>query len=165
MSPPPARPWSGSPYRRRRILWITALVFVAVFYLVYTNTPASSSPSPLLSYILSYFPSGSSSHGSSRVEVVSNALADSRLLKPKREIDALLHFIVSHPERTLGTTAEVQGRIVSVNFEEGDVDARVYAPDGDYDWDGHVKVLREEAPLVVFSKSYCPCVHDSISLI
>ena len=79
-----------------------------------------------------------------------------------QELHGLLHFVTSHGERRLneeeGNTISVVGMgSVQVNPTEK-VDLRVYSPDGDDHWQDHLKTLKEEHPLVVFSKTYCPCV-------
>ena len=76
-----------------------------------------------------------------------------------RELDALLHFLTAHPERRLdedGGSMRVDGLGSVVVDPERPVDLRVYAPDAKYDWDAHVRRVREQFPLVVFSKTYCP---------
>ena len=76
-----------------------------------------------------------------------------------REIDALLHFVTAHPERKFdedGGSIRVKG-LGSVQVDPANpVDLKVYEPDGDYEWDDHLKKLKEQYPLVVFSKTYCP---------
>ena len=78
-----------------------------------------------------------------------------------QEIHGLLHFVTAFPNRRLdeqegAIVVEDLGR-VEVNPDE-EVDLRVYAADGDDNWQKHTKTLREEHPLVIFSKSYCPYV-------
>ncbi|GBE80617.1 Monothiol glutaredoxin-7 [Sparassis crispa] len=63
------------------------------------------------------------------------------------EIHALLHFVTEHPDQRLNGSALDPAE---------KVDVRVFAPGGDMDWEKHLRVLRDEAPLVVFSKTFCP---------
>ncbi|KAI1795579.1 thioredoxin-like protein [Ganoderma leucocontextum] len=92
---------------------------------------------------------------SSRAGRVAQAKANADV----REIDALLHFITAHPERKLdedGGSIRVKG-LGSVQVDaDNPVDLQVYSPDGNYEWDEHLKRLKEQYPLVVFSKTYCP---------
>lgn len=147
--PPPPR----APYRRRRVLWTLLLItFVALFQL-YKHPDALGSWS-LPSYLKDL---GSSS---SPARVVADAkIGSSRLAV--QEIHGLLHFVTAYPDRTLdeaGGDIEVLG-LGKVHVDpQQKVDYKVYAPDGDDLWQGHVRKLQTDTPLVVFSKSYCPYV-------
>jgi len=47
-----------------------------------------------------------------------------------------------------------------------EIDLKVYSSfDGDDDWVKHVRELRDNSPLVIFSKSYCPFSKSAKSLI
>jgi len=85
-----------------------------------------------------------------------------------REIDALLHFVTEHPDRRLNEedgSINVEGvGLVKVDPEES-IDFSVYSPDGDYNWESHLRVLKSEHPLVVFSKTYCPFSQRAKSLL
>ncbi|KAH9929601.1 glutaredoxin [Epithele typhae] len=156
MAPPPsARPWAGSPYRRRRLLWTVALLTIgSVFCLTQYGPPAFS--------LSESFKDMSFSSGSSRAGLVGQAkaamYAGEGALKDLQEMDALLHFLTAYPERTFnedGQTFRVEG-MGSVEVDPSKpVDLRIYAPDGRYDWDEYMKQVQKN-PLVVFSKTYCP---------
>lgn len=84
------------------------------------------------------------------------------------EIHGLLYFVSEYPERRLD---EDEGYInvtglgrVEVNPDDS-IGLDVYAPDGDSNWESHMKVLKEEHPLVVFSKTYCPFSQRAKSLL
>ncbi|KAI0633253.1 glutaredoxin [Trametes polyzona] len=154
----PARPWAGSPYRRRRTFLPLALAALAgVLYIWAYGVPDFLSLSPALKDIGFGFSPGSSRAG--RVAQALPQLAGEGANADVRELDALLHFLVSHPERQLdedGGTIRVDGLgSVAVDGTQP-VDLRVYAPDGDYAWEEHTRRIREQYPLVVFSKTYCP---------
>ena len=144
-----------SPYRRRRVLWsLLAVSLVSLWYLA-THAEALGSWS-----LPAYLKDLGHSNSSSPARLIADAKADAG--RPRaQEIHGLLHFVTAHPDRTLneqGETIEVAGLgPVQVNAQDA-VDMRVYAPDGDSDWGTHVKSLEAQHPLVVFSKSYCPCV-------
>ena len=153
-------PQIRSPYRRRRILWSLFLVFVAgLCYLAYHPDTIQYIGSWSLP---AYLKDIGSSPSSSRASLVSNAKAEVEAGRLRvQEIHGLLHFVTTFPERRLN---EQDGAIVvedlgpvEVNPDE-DVDLRVYAADGDDNWGKHLQTLREEHPLVIFSKSYCPYV-------
>ncbi|OJT15282.1 Glutaredoxin-C2 [Trametes pubescens] len=156
---PTARPWAGSPYRRRRtFLPLVLLALAGALYVWLYGAPAFLSLSPSLKDIgFGFAPPSSSRAG--RVAQAKPQLAGEGAHADVREIDALLHFLVAHPERRLDEdtgTIRVEGLgSVAVDGTQP-VDLRVYAPDGDYDWAEHVKRVKEQYPLVVFSKTYCP---------
>lgn len=156
--PAPARPWTGAPIRRRRTLIPLALLALTALLYVYTyGVPAVLTLSPALKDIGLGFAPGSSRAG--RVAQARPQLAGEGALADVRELDALLHFISAHPERRLDEdtgTIRVEG-LGSVAVDGArPVDLRVYAPDGDYAWEEHVRRVGEQLPLVVFSKTYCP---------
>lgn len=148
--PPPPR----APYRRRRVLWTLLLItFVALFQLY-------KHPDVLGSWSLPSYLKDIAGSSSSPARVVADAkIGESRLAV--QEIHGLLHFVTRYPDRTLdedGGDIEVLGLgKVHVDPQQA-VDFRVYAPDGDDLWQGHVRKLQTDTPLVVFSKSYCPYV-------
>jgi len=154
MSPSPtARPWSGSTYRRRRIIW-TAVLLSGVF-LFFFGGQISDTLWSLTSSLkdLGFSPS------SSRPGQVALAKEKDAAAQRVQEIQALLHFVTAYPDRLLdeldgGIRVEGMG-VVKVDPQK-DVDIRVYTPDGDDDWERHLRVLTESYPLVVFSKTYCP---------
>ncbi|KAF7794000.1 hypothetical protein EIP86_005126 [Pleurotus ostreatoroseus] len=141
-----------SPYRRRRILW-SIFLGVAVFLFYIGTHPSFSIGSWSLP---AYLKDGSSSPAG----LISEAKAKAEATKQQvAEIDALLYFVTAYPDRTLvgaeNAAVEVKGMgSVKVNPDEP-IDLRVYAPDGDDDWEQHLEVLRKEHPLVIFSKTYC----------
>ena len=147
--PSTAPPWTGSPYRRRRILWTLLLLLAAsVYYVSQYGTPSFLS-------LRESFKDVGYTPDSSRAGRVAPAKADAEV----HELDALLHFVIAHSERKLdedGGSIQVKG-LGSVQVDvEKPVDLRVYSPDGDYDWEEHLKRLREQHPLIVFSKTTCP---------
>ncbi|KAI0823374.1 glutaredoxin [Trametes gibbosa] len=155
---PVARPWAGSPYRRRRTLIPLALIALTGLLYIYTfGAPSFLSLSPSLKDIGFGFAPGSSRAG--RVAQARPQFAGEGALADVRELDALLHFLAAHPERRLDEdtgTIRVEG-LGSVAVDgTRPVDLRVYAPDGDYEWEAHVRRVSEQLPLVVFSKTYCP---------
>ncbi|CCL98692.1 uncharacterized protein FIBRA_00695 [Fibroporia radiculosa] len=143
----------ASTYRRRRIVW--SFIFLAGCALFYVSTHDISSWSiPASLKDLGFSPS------SSRAGQVAIAkLKDIAQRQPVDEVQGLLYFVTQYTDRRLveddGLIAvEGLGR-VAVDPEDK-VDLRVYAPDGDDKWESHLRVLTEEYPLVVFSKTYCP---------
>ncbi|KAG1871239.1 hypothetical protein DFJ58DRAFT_762942 [Suillus subalutaceus] len=123
----PRRPTCSS-YRRRRILLIPVLLFVScLFY----SVPWSLPPLDL---------SGLSS-SLSRANIAS-------LVKgpPVEEIYGLLHFVTSDDDRMLSH---------SIN-PAAPIDLTVYLGGDEPDWKSHMRRLKEEYPLIVLSKSYCP---------
>ncbi|KAG1771625.1 thioredoxin-like protein [Suillus placidus] len=115
-------------YRRRRLLLIPALLFS---FFLFFSTPWSLPPLNL---------SGISS-SLSRANIVS-------LVKgpPVEEIFGLLHFVTGDDDRMLSH---------SVN-PGAPIDLTVYLGGDQPEWKSHMRRLREEYPLIVFSKSYCP---------
>ena len=147
MKPAVARPWTGSPYRRRRTLWTLFLLTGAFVYYCTQYGPPS-----LLSSLS--FKDVGFSPDSSRAGRVAQAKAQADV----REIDALLHFVTAHSERKLdedGGSIHVKGLGTMQVDPAKPVDLRVYSPDGNYGCDDHLKTLKEQYPLVVFSKTYC----------
>lgn len=65
---------------------------------------------------------------------------------PVEEIYGLLHFVTSDDDRMLSH---------SIN-PAVPIDLSVYLGGDQPDWKSHMRKLREEYPLIVFSKSYCP---------
>ncbi|KAI0339901.1 thioredoxin-like protein [Trametopsis cervina] len=69
-----------------------------------------------------------------------------------------MHFVTAYPDRRLN---EADGKINVVGLGEVEVDGsqpvdlRVYAPDGKDEWQQYVTTLRDQRPLILFSKSYC----------
>jgi glutaredoxin len=124
----PRRPVTCSFYRRRRILLIPALLFA---FCMFFSSPWSLPPLNL---------SGISS-SISRANIVS-------LVKgpPVEEIYGLLHFVTSDDDRMLSH---------SVN-PAAPIDLNEYLGGDKPDWKSHMRRLKEEYPLIVFSKSYCP---------
>lgn len=122
------RPTTCSCCRRRRILLIPALLFA---FFLFFRTPWSLPPLNL---------SGLSS-SLSRANIVS-------LVKgpPVEEIYGLLHFVTSDDDRMLSHSVDPVAPI----------DLTVYLGGDQPDWKSHMRKLREEYPLIVFSKSYCP---------
>jgi len=126
----PRRSGTCSFFRRRRVLLFPALLFA--FFLFFSR-PWSLPPLNL---------SGISTT-LSRASIVS-------LVKgpPVEEIYGLLHFVTSDDERMLSHSVGVD--------PDAPIDLTVYLGGDQPHWNSHMKRLREEYPLVVFSKSYCP---------
>ncbi|KAH9935775.1 glutaredoxin [Fomitopsis serialis] len=145
----------ASSYRRRRIFWSVILLTAGVFFYVSTYGGSSFISLPASLKDIGFSPS------SSRAGQV--ALAKLKDITGRKnnvsEIHGLLYFISQHPDRTLNEKEggiEVEGRgLVKVDPEQA-VDLDVYAPDGHRKWDAHLKVLKNEHPVVVFSKTFCP---------
>lgn len=116
-------------FRRRRVLLIALLLAFFLFY-------SASWPLPPLNL------SGVSS-SLSRANIVS-------LVKgpPVEEIYGLLHFVTSDDDRMLSHSVKVD--------PGAPIDLTVYLGGEQPDWPSHMKRLREEYPLVVFSKTFCP---------
>lgn len=156
MKAPASRPWTGSPYRRRRILWILVLLTLAgIFYCTQYDAPSFLSlPSSLADMGIRFSPdssrAGRVAQAKAEAEKDGPAYAGEGAYGDVREIDALVHFITAHPDRQLEGGVDAQKP----------VDLRMYAPDGNYDWKEHTKRVKEQYPLVVFSKTYCPYVSD-----
>ncbi|KAI0775844.1 thioredoxin-like protein [Trametes elegans] len=137
-----ARPWTSSPYRRRRVLW--SVVLILLTGAIYDIGLGAFSPD---------------SSRAGRVAQAKPQLAGAGAHADVREIDAFLHLLTELPERKLdedGGSIRVEGLGSVVVDPAEPVDLRVYAPDGDYRWKEHAKRLHEQYPLVVFSKTYCP---------
>ncbi|KAG1890086.1 hypothetical protein F4604DRAFT_1708462 [Suillus subluteus] len=117
-----------SSYRRRRILLIPVLLFV---FCLFYSVPWSLPPLDL---------SGLSS-SLSRANIAS-------LVKgpPVEEIYGFLHFVTSDDDRMLSH---------SIN-PAAPIDLTVYLGGDKPDWKSHMRRLKEEYPLIVLSKSYCP---------
>lgn len=152
-------PRPASPYRRRRTLWtITLLTAGILFYLFnYSDSMSWALPSSLKDV----------GYSSSRASKVGEAIADDdnqtsgqRRIRVQ-EIHGLLHFVTAYPDKRLDEdngSIQVAGLgAVKVDPLEK-VDLRVFTPDGDDNWENHLKSLRTKYPLVVFSKTYCPFV-------
>ncbi len=151
----PQPPGFRGPYRRRRIIWfLLSVTAIGLFYL--SRHPDSSI---FGSWSLpAYLKDIGLSNSSSPARLVSDAKLQAG--KPRvQEIDGLLHFVIAYPDRRLneeGDEIAVKG-LGSVRVDpEEPVDLKVYSPNGDGDWEQHVKNLRDNHPLVVFSKTYCP---------
>ncbi|KAI8993988.1 glutaredoxin [Trametes punicea] len=154
-----ARPWAGSPYRRRRIFW--PALFISLTGLIYVwlyGPPAVlGSLSPSWKDIgLGYGPDSSPA---GRVAQAKPHYAGEGSYASVKEIDALLHFIFNQTDRRLdedGGLIRVEG-LGSVPVDGTQpVDLRVYAANGDYKWAEHTRRIRSSYPLVVFSKTFCP---------
>ncbi|RPD78693.1 glutaredoxin [Lentinus tigrinus ALCF2SS1-7] len=162
-TPTTAPPWTGSPYRRRRILWALVVLTVGgIYYLSQYGAPSSSFLSlseSLKDWGYHFSPDSSRAGRVAQAKQDAHAGEGTATYADVREIDALLHFLTAHPERRLeedGGSIRVEGLGSVVVDVEKPVDLRVYAPDGKNDWEAHTKRLREQYPLVVFSKTYCP---------
>ncbi|KAI0084860.1 glutaredoxin [Irpex rosettiformis] len=148
---------AGSAYRRRRVIW--SLILFALGTLIYLGTQSGSRSWSLPSYLKEIGLSSSSSPA----RLVADAKNDESIGagRPRiQEIHGLLHFVTAYPGRRLNEHAgkiHVVGLGEEVEVDGNDsIDLRVFSPDGSDDWQSYVKVLREDHPLVVFSKSYCP---------
>lgn len=64
------------------------------------------------------------------------------------EIYGLLHFVTSDDDRMLSHSVKVD--------PVAPIDLTVYLGGDQPDWKSHMRRLREEYPLIVFSKSFCP---------
>ncbi|TFK92715.1 glutaredoxin [Polyporus arcularius HHB13444] len=169
--------WTGSPYRRRRILWALVLLTLGgIYYLSVYGAPSSSFLSlseSLKDWGYRFSPDSS---GPGRVaqakaqsdQTVQEAYAGQGAYADVREIDALLHFLTAHPQRRLdedGGSIRVEG-LGSVVVDVGKpIDLKVYAPDGKYDWEEHTKRVKDQYPLVVFSKTFCPYSRSAKTLL
>lgn len=149
-------PLPASPFRRRRVLWTITLVTAGLLlYLFnYSDSFSWSLPSSLKDV----------GYSSSRASKVGEAIADAEIQASEerrirvQEIHGLLHFVTAYPDRRLDDEIEVTGLgVVKVDPSEK-VDLRVFTPDGDDNWESHLKTLRTKYPLIVFSKTYCPSV-------
>ena len=154
---PSSRPWTGSPYRRRRILWaLTLLTVGSVYYLTQYGAPSFFS----LSESFKDMGFSASSSRAGRVGQAKAAIyAGEKEYADVREIDALVYFLTAYPERKFdedGESFRVEGLGGVVVDPEHPVDLRVYAPDGKHDWAEYTKQVEEQYPLVVFSKTTCP---------
>ncbi|KZT71799.1 thioredoxin-like protein [Daedalea quercina L-15889] len=145
-----------SSYRRRRIVWSIILLTAGVFFYVSTYGDSSFLSLPASLKDIGFSPS------SSRAGQVALAkLKDiaGRKANKVTEIHGLLYFVSHYPDRVLNENEggiDVAGRgLVKVEPEQA-IDLDVYAPDGHRNWDAHLKVLENEYPVVVFSKTYCP---------
>ncbi|KAI0675423.1 glutaredoxin [Trametes maxima] len=155
---PTARPWAGSPYRRRRFLWTClAVLFTGAFYIWRHGAPSFLSLAPGLKDMGLGFSPDSSHAG--RVAQARPQLAGEGTHADVREVDAFLHFVLEQPARRLdedgGAVAREGLGTLKVDGERA-VDLRVYAPDGDHDWAERARRIHTQFPLVVFSKTYCP---------
>ncbi|KAH9839207.1 thioredoxin-like protein [Rhodofomes roseus] len=144
----------ASSFRRRRIVWAIILLTAGVFFYVSTSGNASFLSLPASLKDIGFSPS------SSRAGQVALAkLKDIAGKKQVPEIQGLLYFVSQHPDRTLNENEgeiEVEGKgLVKVDPETA-IDLDVYAPDGHRNWDAHLKVLKEDYPVIVFSKTFCP---------
>lgn len=151
-------PKPASPYRRRRILWFLILATAGVLFYISTHSDSISWSLPSSLKDVGFSPS------SSRVSKVAEAKAQAQAEAAQRrirvqEIHGLLHFVTAYPDKRLdeedGSIAVAGLGLVKVNPEEK-IDLRVFSPDGDDNWEKHLKTLRTEHPLIVFSKTYCP---------
>lgn len=146
-----------SPYRRRRILWTTiALISLFILYLYTSDSAFWSFPSSLDD--LGFTPS--SSKAKQVADAKAKDIAESNAKKlDVQELHGLLHFVTAHADKRfneLDGSINVAGLgLVKVDPAEP-IDLRVYSPDGDADWEQHLKALRNDHPLIVFSKTYCP---------
>ncbi|KAI0744033.1 thioredoxin-like protein [Daedaleopsis nitida] len=165
MKPAAPRPWAGSPYRRRRLLWTLALLAAGtVYYLTQYGAPSLLALPPSFKDMgFGGFSPDSSRAGrvaQAKAAVYAGEGAHTRL----PEIDAFLHFVVARPERRLvgdgdeGAPIDVEGLGSMVVDPAKPVDLRVYAEGGQSkeEWEERVKRVHGQAPLVVFSKTYCP---------
>ena len=154
--PPSSRPWTGSPYRRRRILWTLALCTLAsVYYLTQYGPPSFSLPE----YLKDMGFSSSSSPAGRIAQAKAAMYAGEGDYAYVNEVDALVYFLTAYPERKFdedGQSLHVED-MGSVVVDAGKpVDLRVYVPDGKRDWKEYIKKVETQYPLVVFSKTYCP---------
>jgi hypothetical protein len=150
---------SSSIYRRRRIIWSLLLLTLGSLFYLGTQTDVLGTWS-LPSYLKDIGLSSSSSPARLVADAKSNDLVAAE--RPRvQEIHGLMHFVTAYSDRRLNeeeSAINVTGLgLVTVDGREP-VDLRVFSPTGDDDWQRHVKVLREQYPIIVFSKSYCPYV-------
>jgi len=119
----------AATYRRRRTLWALALTTLGLVFLAYTRG-------------LPYSPFSSDDS--------SPAAAVNERRMRVQEIHGLMR-VVAQSSGFLPTDGSLTGS------EEEGVDLRVYAAaaGGDEAWGDHVKRLRQESPVIVFSKTYC----------
>ena len=146
----------GTPYRRRRIIWVLLLASLVSLWYLASHSETSFGSWSLPRYLKDFGLSSSSSPA----RLVSDAKAEAGRARID-EMQGLLHFVTAYPDRALN---EVEGAInveglglVEVDPHK-EVDLRVYTPDGSDDWSKYVEELQTKHPLVVFSKSHCPYV-------
>ncbi|EPT04607.1 hypothetical protein FOMPIDRAFT_1045882 [Fomitopsis schrenkii] len=145
-----------SSFRRRRIVWsIILLAAGALFYVsIYGDASFFSLPTSLKD--LGFSPSSSRA---GQVALAKLKDITGRKSKQVPEIHGLLYFVSQHPDRTFNENEggiEVLGKGLVKVEPESPVELDVYAPDGRRDWDAHLKVMQNDIPVVVFSKTYCP---------
>lgn len=147
----------ASSFRRRRVVWSTIIFSALLLFYVSTHDIASlwSLPQSLKDFGFSPSSSHAGQVALAKLKEVTQRKAQAS------EIHGLLYFVSEYPERRLD---EDEGYInvtglgrVEVNPDDS-IDLDVYAPDGNSNWESHMKVLKEEHPLVIFSKTYCPYV-------
>ncbi|KAF9816766.1 hypothetical protein IEO21_03928 [Rhodonia placenta] len=152
----------ASSFRRRRVVWSTIIFSALLLFYVSTHDIASlwSLPQSLKDFGFSPSSSHAGQVALAKLKEVTQRKAQAS------EIHGLLYFVSEYPERRLD---EDEGYInvtglgrVEVNPDDS-IDLDVYAPDGNSNWESHMKVLKEEHPLVIFSKTYCPEYHFSFS--
>lgn len=134
------------PYRRRRIIW--SAVLIAIGFLLFLGTRSDTAFGTYLQNI------GLSS-SSSRARLVADAKAHDLLDTGRlrvNEIHGLLHFVTAQPDAQLDEEAE--------DFDSSQpVPLHLYSAAGvNANWQEHLQTLKDQHPLVVFSKSYCPYV-------
>ena len=145
-----------SSYRRRRIVWSVILLLAgALFYVSIYGDASFFSLSDSLKDL------GFSPSSSRAGQVALAKLKDIAGRKSKQvpEIHGLLYFVSQYPDRTLNENEgaiEVVGRGLVKVEPESPIELDVYAPDGHRNWDAHLKVMQDDYPIVVFSKTFCP---------
>lgn len=149
----------ASSFRRRRIVWSIILLTAGMFFYVSTYGDASFFSLPTSLKDLGFSPSSSRA---GQVAIAKLKDITGRKSKQVPEVLGLLYFVSQYPDRTFNENEggiDVLGK-GSVKVEpESPVELDVYAPDGHANWDAHLKVLQNDFPVVVFSKTYCPYIY------
>lgn len=148
----------ASSYRRRRIVWSVILLLTGALFYVSIHGDAFLFSLPASLKDLGFSPS-SSRAGQVALAKLKDIAAGRTAAKQVPEIHGLLYFVAQHPDRALNENdggIDVLGRGLVKVEPESPVALDVYAPDGHRNWDAHLKVMQDDFPVVVFSKTYCP---------
>jgi len=126
-----SRPAKRSLFRRRRFLVFPVLLTLLFLFLSPWSLPSALDLTNLRATL-------------SRASIVHFVQQKSA----PEEIYGLLHFVTSPDDRMLSHSIELA--------PSEPIDMAVYLSGDSDDWRIHTRKLKEQYPLVVFSKSYCP---------